>query len=146
MQLRILWETRIFLWRIGRRTKRNGGYLEWIWSLYHSKAVHVFSPPHFFAWPLPRFIFTFMLLEYINVTISLYLCIMLFCDQLQPDPWYEGFLFVHWRLDWSVELTLFIPVWLLFYIFLETHELGFQRLVRIECRLNASHNCTHLHI
>ena len=83
-----------------------------------------FNPATFFV-PLPSqeflasvcsFVFTFslvMLLEYLGVTISLYLCIMLFWDQLQPVLWCEGFLIFHWRLVGGLELKFFIPVGLL---------------------------------
>ena len=57
-----------------------------------------------------HFQFTFVMLEYIQGTVSLYLCIILFWGQMQPALQCEGFLVVHWGPMDGLGLTFFIPV------------------------------------
>ena len=52
----------------------------------------------------------FYVLESFGATYLLYLCIMLFWEQLHPARLYMGFLVVHWRSTRGLQLILFISV------------------------------------
>lgn len=65
--------------------------------------------------------FTYMFLKSLGASISPFLCRILFWGVLQSDQSYDIFLVVHWRLMYSLEVTIFLPLGL--FTFLHTHHM-----------------------